>query len=351
MKDSYILYTHKLEGEYADTFKQIEYYCSNIVMDEATREEHLSELLDMFLNAQKSGKSVKKIVGSDVTWFCREFCSDIDYKSRIKAFVDKFKSLIWGIFILSGLDFITIVIDMLNGVDVSLFSNESSDICKYAVGFVVLEVFMFLFNFVVISIIHRFNKIPTKPQRICCSIVALIIGIAGYALAMGFIPDITIPTFILFALSGVYLAVYYIINKKKDEFKASVFDVDDESQTSINEMLIKEYHKKNQKLIKKGKAPQTPEEYIEKQRKMIKSTKLSNLAYLSYPLIIVIACLLTEFESIPDMIFFILLLAVVEFLVFLFFYKSEKQFIVNVKNFIKLWEKDSTILDETEEEY
>lgn len=350
MKDTYILYTHKLEGEYADTFKQIEFYCNTIVMDETTREEHLSEVLDMFLNAQKSGKSVKKIVGSDVTWFCKEFCSDIDLKSKVKSFADRFKNLIWGLLILSGLDFIVVLIDIMNGLDVSLLSGNSSDIIKYALGLVALEVFMFLFNLVVISIVHRFNKIPTKGQRLACSISGLIIGIIAYGITMVFIPEFQIPTLIVCTLCGAYLAMYYIIRHKEERFQTSIFDINDDNQAQFNIQIINEYHSKNRKLMKTGKEIQTPDEFMKKYRKMINKSKLHNLSYLPYPLSIVISCFLIEFESVPDMIFFILLLAVIEFFIFKFFYKAEKDLIEKIKSFIKLYEDDPTIFEQIEEE-
>ena len=345
MENSYVLYTHKLKGEYADTFKQIEFYCNTAVIDEVSKEEHLSELLDMFINAQESGKSVKKIVGSDVAWFCKEFCTDIDFKCKLRAFAETLKNLMWFVFILSGFDVIPMLIDKLTGVEVSLFSSYSNDIGKYVVGFVFLEIFMFLFNYVVISIIHRFKKIPTKVQRIGCFIISLVVGIVGYILAMIFIPEIKIPIFIVFTLCGAYLAVYYIVTYKKEKFKTSIFDRDEQTQADYNRTVINEFHKENEKRIKKGKAPQTPEAFIEKYRKLVKPSKWSKLSYLVYPLITVVACLVTEFDTAFDLVIFILVLAVVEFLIARFFYKMEKTFTANVKSFIEAWENDPTILD------
>ena len=122
MENSYILYTHKLKGEYAETFKEIEFYCDTAGIDDDSKEERLSELLDMFINAQQSGKSVKKIVGSDIAWFCKEFCSDIDLKSKLKVLARTIKSLAWFVFIFAGLDIITIITDIVNGDDASLFT-------------------------------------------------------------------------------------------------------------------------------------------------------------------------------------------------------------------------------------
>lgn len=60
--------------------------------------------------------------------------------------------------------------------------------------------------------------------------------------------------------------------------------------------------------------------------------------------------MLIEFESIPDMIFFILLLAVIEFFTFRFFYKAEKDLTEKIKSFIKLYEETPEVFEQNEEE-
>ncbi len=345
MENSYVLYTHKLKGEYADTFKEIEFYCNTAGIDDDSREEHLSELLDMFINAQESGKSVKKIVGSNVAWFCKEFCSDIDIKSRLKALAKTIKDVVWFVFVLAGFDIAIILGDIMTGSDVSLFSSNNDDMSKYALGLILMDVFSFSLNRGVIAIIHRFKKIPTKKQRIGFYVMSFTLAITGYALAMIFIPPINLPTLIVVALCGIYLAVYYRFIAKKDKVKTSIFDNDDQTQTEYNRIVINEFHKENEKRIKKGKAPQTPEEFIEKYRKMVKPSINNKLSYLVYPIITLIACLLVDFDTLFDMVMFIIILSVVEFLIALFFYKMDKSLTANTKSFIEAWEKDPTILD------
>lgn len=350
MIDSYVLYADKLKGEYAETFKEIEFYCNTAGLDDDTKEERLSELLDMFLNAQESGKSVKKIVGSDVAWFCKEFCSDIDFKSRLKVLAKTIKSLVWFIFVFAGLDLITIIRDIVNGYDVSLFTSNNTDISKYTFGLIAMEVFAFLFNMLIIMIIHRFKKVPTKKQRIGFYILPGSLAIAGYILAMIFMPPIKFPTFITFVLCGVYLVVYYKFIVNKDRVKVSIFDRNEQTQAEYNSTIINEFHRENEKRIKKGKAPKTPEELVEKYRKLVKPSKWSNLSYIVYPLITVVTCLLTEFDTTFDMVMFIIVLSVAEFLVALFIYKTDKTFTANAKSFIEAWEKDPTILEKKEDD-
>ena len=69
MRDSYVFYVDKLEGEYRETFQGIEAYIIGISGDDDTKEEKMSTLLDLFLNAQEDGKPVQKLVGKNVKMF------------------------------------------------------------------------------------------------------------------------------------------------------------------------------------------------------------------------------------------------------------------------------------------
>ena len=51
MRDSYILYMDKLQGEYKEIFQQIDLYFSTQNVDEDTHEEYMGDLLDIFLLA------------------------------------------------------------------------------------------------------------------------------------------------------------------------------------------------------------------------------------------------------------------------------------------------------------
>lgn len=65
MRDSFRLYQDKLQGEYKETFQQIDLYFSTQNVDEDTREEYMCDLLDVFLLAQDEGRPVEKITGKN----------------------------------------------------------------------------------------------------------------------------------------------------------------------------------------------------------------------------------------------------------------------------------------------
>ena len=74
MRDSFILYTDKLKGEYLEVFDKIQLYVNSFDIDEDTREDQLGNLLDTFLSAQDENRSVYDITGKDIAAFCKSFC-------------------------------------------------------------------------------------------------------------------------------------------------------------------------------------------------------------------------------------------------------------------------------------
>ena len=53
MIDSYVLYADKLKGEYAETFKEIEFYCNTAGIDDDSKEERLSAIAKVYANEPK----------------------------------------------------------------------------------------------------------------------------------------------------------------------------------------------------------------------------------------------------------------------------------------------------------
>ena len=107
MRDSYAFYTDKLTGEYRTVFDEIEMYIGTQTCDDITKEDKLSQLLDMFLSAEEEGKPVHKIVGGSVEEFCKTFCSDFGFEGTMLNILDMFKTLAWCFIVLSVFDIIS----------------------------------------------------------------------------------------------------------------------------------------------------------------------------------------------------------------------------------------------------
>jgi DNA-binding ferritin-like protein (Dps family) len=331
MIDSYAFYTDKLKGEYLETFKQIEFYCSTIIMDDDLREERLNELLDMFITAQESGKSVKKIIGNDIQWFCKEFCSDIDTKSRIVSFFDKIKIIAIYAFILSSLEMLCLIMDIVNGAKLSIWSSEGFNIGGYIFAFAVITIIDLIFNLIIRYIMRKRKRIPTKLQRRIYYIISFLVYFIVVFLIGFNIFEIKIPVLAILIISTLYLIVYYIFNryriKKHKTQKIHFWDmVANEMQNDKNKYksLIKHYKRINKRRIKKGKECMTHEEFLNKKENSVNATKKTKWVFAVFPVLITaFSFLVTDFESIKDMIIFVSIMLGVEYLVMYFMYKLE----------------------------
>ncbi|MBQ7953177.1 MAG: DUF1048 domain-containing protein, partial [Clostridia bacterium] len=72
------------EGEYRETFDKIDMYVGAKQLRENTKEELMSNLLDIFLSAQEEGRPVEKLTGKNIEKFCKEFCAGFGLKARLR---------------------------------------------------------------------------------------------------------------------------------------------------------------------------------------------------------------------------------------------------------------------------
>ncbi len=330
MRESYALYIDKLKGEYLETFRQIEFYCSTFTMDDDLREERFNELLDMFITAQESGKSVKKIIGNDIQWFCKEFCSDIDFKSRIVSFFDKIKMIAIGAFILSSLEMLCLIIDMTNGAKLSIWSSEGFNIGGYILGLAALTILALIFNWIIRYIMHKHKKILTKSQRILYYIICYLVGFMPFLLFYN-TSKIKIPVLAVLIISVLYLTFYYIFNrnriKERKSQKIHFWDMvanEIQNDKDTYKPFIKQYNRINKRRIKKGKECMTHEEFLDKKENSAHATKKAKWFFAVFPLLITaFFFLISDFESIIDMVIFVFIMLGVEYLIMYFMYKLE----------------------------
>lgn len=331
MIDSYAFYTDKLKGEYLETFKQIEFYCLTVEMDDDSREDRLSELLDIFLSAQGSGKPVKKIIGNDIQQFCTEFCSDVDFKSWMRSFFDKIKFILWYIFVFSFIDMLFIIADIINGQKASIWETEGFFIGGSLIGFAFYIVVSSVFNLIFRYIIHKLKKIPTKFQRTMYYIFSFLAGLVLLFLVFHNVPDFSIPLLASLILSGICLLLYYVLNhdriKQRKSKKVRFWDmVANEMQNDKNKYkpFIKQYNRINKRRIKKGKECMTYKEFLDKKENSANATKKAKWFFAVFPLLITaFFFLISDFESIIDMVIFVFIMLGVEYLVMYFMYKLE----------------------------
>lgn len=359
MRDSYALYTDQLKDEYKEVFAQVETYVSTQNVDDDTVEANMGELLDTFLNAQKDEKPVEEIVGNDIESFCKNFCSEFGWGNKAMNIIEKWRNVAWLIFILETLDVIFILIGVLLGEDSlsSLWKTDSTfNLTGYFMGFVIVGLIYTVIDYITRKIMFKLkkNSITSKIWTVvkigvavgCFFIIFMMMGNEKLNL-------FALPSCVLAAASGIFLAVYYMINKdrvkERKEHKISfIHMVKNEVKANLDEEMEKVYQKKNRRLAKKGKPILTKKEFIDwKEKEINKSIKLKRL-YDWAPLIIAIPFGIVEYLNhgfSADFIMYIVILLTCEFLVFKGLWK-----IVNSSNKMDMeWiEKQKKMLSEEE---
>lgn len=179
MKDSYAFYTDKLNEEYRPVFEQVEMYVMVQVVDEPTREERMSELLDSFLSAQEAGKSVQSVVGSDIERFCKTFVADFGLKNSLLSLLDSVKIFAWVFAVFSAME---IVLNLSAGRGVWT-AQSTLDITGYFLALLVARVICWFVNRVLRQSMVRTKRVSMKTWRAVIFVVIQLV--AEYALMLG----------------------------------------------------------------------------------------------------------------------------------------------------------------------
>ncbi len=346
MTDSYALYTEKLTGEYKEVFKQVEMYVTTEYLDELTREEQMSQLLDIFLSAQEAGKPVEKIVGKDLESFCKTFCSGYGWKSRALYMLDALKIPAWLTAIFVSIDIVLQLID-------PDFSGSVWDRIRCALTYPID--FGFLIGFVIAAAAGLVSFIVVRWAMFRCKkismpvlqfVTAVIAAISFFAILLLLASDevsmISCPAWIQLLVSAAYLVLYYRLNRRrfaeKKAKKVRFRDmVSEEMDKAFPEEMEKKYQKANEKHIKKGKGELPLVDFLGKEEKACASAEKSKWYYFTLPLVIIaIFVLFGEFESTLDLVIYIAIMLGIEYAIMPQFWKFEKKGIAMRRAWIKV---------------
>lgn len=219
MRDSYGLYVEKLQGEYKETFEQIMTYMATQNNDKNSEESQMGELLDTFLQAQEEGKPVSKIVGNDLEAFCKNFGSQFGWESKVLHAVDRWKSAAWIIFVFSAIDLIFLVVDYLSGEQVDWFAVDTEfNWTVYILWFLCMGAVFTILDFITQKMMFKYSKKSFAIRTL--NIVRVLLVIACLVLYVLFVNAeafqvFELPLWILCVLSGGYLFLYYVFNRRR----------------------------------------------------------------------------------------------------------------------------------------
>lgn len=278
MRDSYMLYTDKLEGEYKDVFKQIENYVMAERIDEDTQEEYMGELLDVFLIAQEEGRPAAKITGDDIGHFCKSFCADFTWKNKILAAIDTWKNFACIIFLMSSLEVLAVIYAMTipGGREINFWTEPYEfNLFGYFLGFMAASISASLLGRLVRKAMFKMKKASIRVWQMInwfgTAVIFFVILLIFFSKKTDIIQ---FPAWVLMLCSGIVLVVYYVLNRARikarkehevkfwDEVKNDV-SFDANTENLFSEQMEKKWEKKNRKLLKKGKPAMTRAEILD----------------------------------------------------------------------------------------
>lgn len=330
MRDSYVFYSDKLQGEYKEAFRQIEQYVNTQNVDEDTVEAHMGELLDTFLTAQQEGRPVSKIVGNDPESFCRNFCSEFTWENKALNIVERWRNIAWFIFVLEGLDVLLLLLGVfIDGDPISnLWNTESTlNVTGYLLGFLIVYLIYTGMDYVSSKILFKLKKGSLAQKLWTVAKVAVLIGcffIIFLMMGNEALNLLVVPSWVLAAVAALYLIIYYTVNhrriKERKANKVSFWKMVEaeaavDFPSEFEKQMQKQYEKKNKKLAKKGKPAMSWKEFVDAREKELQKTLKTKVLFDWGPLIIALFLGFLEYLSngfSADLILYIALLFVCE---------------------------------------
>ena len=330
MRDSYMLYMDKLQGEYKETFQKISTYVLSQNVDTDTVETQMGELLDTFLLAQEEGRPVEKIVGNNLEAFCKTFCSQFGWKNMIINLIDKWKIFAWLFVVVGGVEILFMILDAISGLEVDFWTYESTfNITGYILGIAVTIVIDTIVNIITVKLLFKknlhkgvmkiINAIQIATLVICFIVVFGLLQVESFNL-------FKVPSWSLLVVGGVYLILYYWFNKERvkerKKNKVSLFgmmkeEIEKDTDVEFQKEMQKQYEKKNAQMLKKGKEAWSWKEFVTYQEKEIQKAYKLKTFYDWLPIIITFPLGVLEYLNNGfgiDLIIYVVILFVAEFL-------------------------------------
>lgn len=355
MFDSYVLYTKQLEGEYKEAFRQIEAYVNANSIDDQSKEDMMSNLLDTFLAAQEEGRPVERITGKNMEQFCKTFCSGYGFKEQVLYFLENNKDLVYVFFGISVLEIIIFFMEYLEGADVSFFTYRSDfNIAMYGLWLFSIYIVKFIADYVVKRIMFKLKKVAMTVIN-CIRVVVIIFAVFASILALYvFLEEknfANLPVWISFIVASIMMVAYRFATREKRRNKTGFWDYAGAEQGVVDFTQVekKRYFTKNKKRMKKGLKPLTQEEFL--QAELAECRNKKPYYYIALPIVVVgVATLLmymtNQFESIIDMCGFAVIMLIIEGVIMRMYWKFVKRGNEERVNWIKRELSNPTVWEE-----
>lgn len=330
--DNYVAYIDQLNEEYQEVFSQIETYLSAENIDSVTRGDQLNDLMELFLTAQNAGTPVRNMTGNNLEQFCRCFVSEYGWKQRLQYAAEFFKAPAWFVLVFSVLDLIPAILD--GGLGAVFSVENTTNIPGYLLIVALSAVAGMMVGAIIRHFMFRFKRVSMMALKLSVSVISLAVMIPSMLFFLFRESPVPVPAWVTAIASALYLTVYYLFNGRRlKEHKSGQVKFWDTVEEDVLKELPKEmetkYQKANQKSMKKGNGELPMEVFLEKEEQDCKKVLKHKRSYiLAAILITAIGTLFTAltdgFERISDLILFVVLTLLVEYLILGFFWRVDR---------------------------
>ncbi len=193
----------QLSGEYREVFAKTALYACTKNIETQESDERMADLYELLLTAQAEGKPVEKLVGKDLSRFCKDYFEDYTWKDRLKLIpTDLFRMSV-----------LLLVLELLElwaakGTAGSVFSIRT-DPSGYLFGLGIGVFFAMVCNTVFSPLVLKSKKIKPGVWYFLMLLVLVGLFIGGMTLASRV--EMSVPVMLLILIGGGYAALYLIV--------------------------------------------------------------------------------------------------------------------------------------------
>ncbi|MBR6579878.1 MAG: hypothetical protein IKK66_01100 [Ruminococcus sp.] len=256
-----------LTGAYNEAFTTARQYAVTKGYTQEKINESMSDLYDILLTAQEDGRPVEKVIGKDISYFCKNYFGKYSVSDFLKS---------TGEFIFRACIFL-VIWELLNFVFYSggfmAYMGGKADLTPYIFGLSIAIVTNVISFFVVAPLTAKNRKAGDWSNiLLCVAMFAAIFVSAEFKLPI----DVNVKVWVLFVILVSYIAIYFTIRsviryrkygticdiyKKafRKNWKNTYVDM------PMQKGLLEGWHLRYKRLLKKGKV--TEETFLEKLKK------------------------------------------------------------------------------------
>lgn len=321
-----LTFDNELTGEYGNTMTIVMSYAQAKGYSDEAVNERLYDLYEMLLTAQEDGKPASKIVGKDLSAFCKQYFSDLTLKSRLLQIPQiLFKGCVFVFFF-------ELICILMEDKTIAEAARTETNVGAYLVGLIIGDVFMVISAKFIAPI---FPKNHDRAEIANAGLIVLWIIAIFATVGLGF--SIMVKAWIVALIAAVYCVVYSVIkcivnyktygtvkNLSKQIKKDSYYRK--QENKTYEKAILQGWQGRYKRLLKKGKT--TEESFIAVIEKDNKANKVFEVIMDIIFVILIISAGVSNGisgDKIWEVLLFIGILGVFEYFIYKLFIGTSKK--------------------------